>query len=97
MAASQRFETLQLHAGQKPDSAQNARAVPIYQSTSFVSAGSTPHTCALACCCACVGTHPAHLSSPCAFPVPVDFQVFNDSEHAAALFGLKAFGNIYSR
>lgn len=30
------FDTLQLHAGQAPDSATNARAVPIYQSTSFV-------------------------------------------------------------
>ncbi|KDQ07136.1 hypothetical protein BOTBODRAFT_39056 [Botryobasidium botryosum FD-172 SS1] len=52
------FETLQLHAGQEPDPTTNARAVPIYASTSFV---------------------------------------FNDSEHAANLFGLKAFGNIYSR
>ena len=31
-----RFETLQLHAGHEPDSATNARAVPIYQTTSFV-------------------------------------------------------------
>ncbi len=31
-----RFETLQLHAGQAPDSATNARAVPIYQTTSYV-------------------------------------------------------------
>jgi len=53
-----RFETLQLHAGQKPDPATNARAVPIYQTTSFN---------------------------------------FNDSEHAATLFGLKEFGNIYTR
>ena len=30
-----RFETLQLHAGQKPDPTTNARAVPIYASTSF--------------------------------------------------------------
>lgn len=30
------FETLQLHAGQVPDSATNARAVPIYQTTSYV-------------------------------------------------------------
>lgn len=29
------FETLQLHAGQEPDSATNSRAVPIYQTTSF--------------------------------------------------------------
>ncbi|KAJ2524046.1 O-acetylhomoserine sulfhydrylase, partial [Coemansia sp. RSA 1935] len=31
-----RFETLALHAGQSPDSATNARAVPIYQTSSFV-------------------------------------------------------------
>lgn len=31
-----RFETLQLHAGQSPDTATNARAVPIYQTTSYV-------------------------------------------------------------
>jgi O-acetylhomoserine/O-acetylserine sulfhydrylase len=30
-----RFETLQLHAGQSPDSATNSRAVPIYQTTSY--------------------------------------------------------------
>ncbi|KAJ7264745.1 Cys/Met metabolism PLP-dependent enzyme-domain-containing protein [Mycena rebaudengoi] len=52
------FETLQLHAGQRPDSSTNARAPPIYASTSFV---------------------------------------FDDSNHAADLFGLRAFGNIYSR
>jgi len=33
--SNQRFETLQLHAGQTPDSATNSRAVPIYQTTSF--------------------------------------------------------------
>ena len=33
---SQRFETLQLHAGQSPDPATNARAVPIYQTSSYV-------------------------------------------------------------
>jgi len=53
-----KFETLQLHAGQEPDSATNARAVPIYQTTSFN---------------------------------------FDDSEHAADLFALKKFGNIYTR
>ena len=53
-----KFETLQLHAGQEADPATNSRAVPIYQTTSYV---------------------------------------FNDSEHAANLFGLKAFGNIYTR
>lgn len=52
------FDTLQLHAGQQPDKATNARAVPIYQTTSYV---------------------------------------FNDAAHAANLFGLKAFGNIYTR
>lgn len=36
MASNYRFETLQVHAGQEPDSATNARAVPIYQTTSFV-------------------------------------------------------------
>jgi O-acetylhomoserine/O-acetylserine sulfhydrylase len=54
----QRFETLQVHAGQSADPATNSRAVPIYQTTSYV---------------------------------------FNDSEHAANLFGLKEFGNIYTR
>ena len=53
------FETLSLHAGQETaDSATNARAVPIYQTTSFV---------------------------------------FDSPEHAANLFGLKQFGNIYTR
>ncbi len=52
------FETLALHGGQKADPTTNARAVPIYQTTSFT---------------------------------------FNDTEHAANLFGLKEFGNIYSR
>ena len=53
-----KFETLQLHAGQEPDPATNARAVPIYQTTSFV---------------------------------------FDNAEHGANLFGLKEFGNIYTR
>ncbi|KAK2459453.1 hypothetical protein APHAL10511_008530 [Amanita phalloides] len=52
------FDTLQLHAGQKPDPTTNARAPPIYATTSYV---------------------------------------FNDSQHAADLFNLKALGNIYSR
>ena len=56
--ASHRFETLQLHAGQAADPATNARAVPIYQTSSYV---------------------------------------FNDAEHGANLFGLKEFGNIYTR
>jgi len=53
-----RFETLQLHAGQTPDTATNSRAVPIYQTASYT---------------------------------------FNDADHAANLFGLKEFGNIYTR
>lgn len=53
-----RFETLQLHAGQEPDPSTNARAVPIYQTTSYT---------------------------------------FNSAEHGANLFGLKEFGNIYTR
>ena len=53
-----RFETLQLHAGHSPDTVTNARAVPIYQTTSYT---------------------------------------FNDAEHAANLFALKEFGNIYTR
>lgn len=53
-----RFETLQLHAGQAPDPATGARAVPIYQTTSYN---------------------------------------FNSVAHAANLFGLKEFGNIYTR
>ncbi len=52
------FETLQLHAGQTADPTTGSRAVPIYQTSSYV---------------------------------------FNDSEHAANLFGLKEFGNIYTR
>src|ERR1039457_4746611 len=52
------FATRCLHAGHTPDKASLARAVPIYQTTSFV---------------------------------------FEDSAHAAALFGLQQFGNIYSR
>ncbi|HNM09092.1 MAG TPA: aminotransferase class I/II-fold pyridoxal phosphate-dependent enzyme, partial [Chitinophagales bacterium] len=52
------YETLQLHAGQQADPVTGSRAVPIYQTTSYV---------------------------------------FNDSAHAADLFGLKAFGNIYTR
>jgi O-acetylhomoserine (thiol)-lyase len=34
--SSQHFETLQVHAGQEADAATGARAVPIYQTTSFV-------------------------------------------------------------
>ena len=58
MSANYRFETLQLHAGQTPDPTTNSRAVPIYQTTSYV---------------------------------------FNSAEHGANLFGLKEFGNIYTR
>ena len=52
------LNTLALHAGQKPDPTTNARAVPIYQTTSYV---------------------------------------FNSTEHAANLFALREFGNIYTR
>src|SRR6476646_7501122 len=52
------FDTRALHAGQQSDPTTGSRAVPIYQTTSFV---------------------------------------FDDSAHAAALFGLQQFGNIYSR
>ena len=51
-------ETLAIHAGQVPDSATGARALPIYQTTSFV---------------------------------------FDSAEHAASLFNLQTFGNVYSR
>ena len=52
------IETLCLHAGQLPDAATGARAVPIYQTTSYQ---------------------------------------FKDTDHAARLFGLQEFGNIYTR
>src|SRR5258708_37649396 len=52
------FETLCLHAGHIPDSATGARALPIYQTTSFV---------------------------------------FDSADHAASLFNLQTFGNVYSR
>lgn len=55
---SQHLETLTLHAGQTPEPTTGSRAVPIYQTTSFV---------------------------------------FKDTQHAANLFGLKEFGNIYTR
>ena len=55
---SPRFDTLSLHAGQQPDPVTGARAVPIYQTTSYV---------------------------------------FDDTEHAAALFNLERAGHIYSR
>jgi O-acetylhomoserine (thiol)-lyase len=54
----QSFETLTLHAGQTPDPTTLSRAVPLYQTASYV---------------------------------------FKSSEHAANLFGLKEFGNIYTR
>lgn len=53
-----KFETLQLHAGQQADPTTGSRAVPIYQTSSYV---------------------------------------FKDADHAANLFGLKEFGNIYTR
>ena len=57
-APKQHLATLALHAGQDVDATTNSRAVPIYQTTSYL---------------------------------------FNDSDHAARLFGLKEFGNIYTR
>ena len=58
--ADRRFqpETLAIHAGQIPDAATGARALPIYQTSSFV---------------------------------------FDSAEHAASLFNLQTFGNVYSR
>ena len=53
-----RQETLAIHAGQIPDAQTGARALPIYQTTSFV---------------------------------------FDSAEHAASLFNLQTFGNVYSR
>ena len=58
MSTNWSFETRQIHAGQTPDGTTNARALPIYQTTSYT---------------------------------------FNSTEHAANLFGLKEFGNIYTR
>ncbi len=55
---SKNLRTVCLHAGQAPDPATGARAVPLYQTTSFV---------------------------------------FKSTEHAANLFALKEFGNIYTR
>jgi len=52
------FATRALHAGQRPDAETGSRAVPIYQTTSYV---------------------------------------FDDTAHAAALFNLQRFGNIYTR
>src|SRR5690606_29509108 len=53
-----KFVTLHVHAVQEPDPATNSRALPIYQTTSYV---------------------------------------FNSAEHGANRFGLKEFGNIYTR
>ena len=58
MSTTWSFETKQIHAGQSPDGVTNARALPIYQTTSYT---------------------------------------FNDTTHAANLFGLKELGNIYTR
>lgn len=52
------FNTLAIHGGQSPDPTTKSRAVPIYQTTSYV---------------------------------------FDDADHAARLFGLQEFGNIYTR
>jgi O-acetylhomoserine/O-acetylserine sulfhydrylase len=53
-----KFETLQIHAGHQPDGDTSSRAVPLYQTTSYV---------------------------------------FKDAKHAANLFDLAEFGNIYTR
>lgn len=58
ITANWSFETKQVHAGAAPDPTTNARATPIYQTTSYV---------------------------------------FRDTDHAANLFGLAEFGNIYTR
>lgn len=58
MSKKQGIETIALHGGQEPDPTTGSRAVPIYQTTSYV---------------------------------------FDSAEHAANLFGLKQFGNIYTR
>src|SRR5437667_7954077 len=52
------IETLALHAGQIPDPATGSRAVPLYQTTSYV---------------------------------------FDSADHAASLFNLQTFGNVYTR
>ena len=46
MSAAWSFETRQIHAGQSPDSQTNARALPIYQTTSYTF-NSTEHAAAL--------------------------------------------------
>lgn len=58
MTKKYRYETLQIHAGQTVDETTLSRAVPLYQTTSYL---------------------------------------FKNSEHGANLFGLKEFGNIYTR
>jgi O-acetylhomoserine (thiol)-lyase len=58
MSKNYHYETLQVHAGHTPDETTLSRAVPLYQTTSYV---------------------------------------FKNSEHGANLFGLKEFGNIYTR
>ncbi len=58
MSENHKQETIALHGGQQPDPTTGARAVPIYQTTSYV---------------------------------------FKDTDHAANLFALKEFGNIYTR
>lgn len=58
MARNYKPETIVLHGGQAPDPTTTSRAVPIYQTTSYV---------------------------------------FKDTDHAARLFGLQEFGNIYTR
>ena len=77
------FETLQLHAGQDVDPATNARAPPIYASTSFVFNDSA------------VRPTKSRLYSK---GVPITTLTHHIIiQHGADLFGLRAFGNIYSR
>src|SRR5580658_1264626 len=57
-AKKQHLATLSVHAGQEPDPTTGSRAVPIYQTTSYV---------------------------------------FKDADHAARLFALQEFGNVYTR
>jgi Cys/Met metabolism PLP-dependent enzyme len=74
------FETLQLHAGQDVDPTTNARAPPIYATTSFVFNDSAV----------------CHDFPRCHGRIMGDVSL-SSFQHAADLFGLRAFGNIYSR
>ena len=87
------FETKQLHIGQEsPDPASDARAVPIYQTTSYVFKNSD-HAAAH------IGQeNPDPATDARAVPIyQTTSYVFRDSAHAAARFGLADAGNIYGR